>query len=637
MNVLNYKQKYLSEQSHYQFILLDEELYILDSCNTLWSYSNKIRKNIIDIFPFIESLKEAILSQPEVFLPSVDLALYKEKPAIYDFFFVKEKDAEKAYILCIIKDTEHTSKYILKHQQEARLAMIENEYLDLQNKNFQLENTLLQIRNTELQKNKDLKTLFFSKISHELRSPVNGILGLSQVILEQENSQGETKVYIESIYTAAKHLRVILDDILDISKLEAGNIILNKVNFHLNAMFQHLQLNFLHILEQKKLTLHFQIGENVPTYLIGDEVRLTQIFYNLLSNAIKFTEEGGVFVKVDLESQKENNQCILRFQIKDTGVGMQASQIDKIFDPYEQVGEYSYQSLGGTGLGLSVVKQLIELQKGTIDVKSVVGEGTTFVFYLPLEYQKNIETNTKSKNEQIKKFYGLKALIADDSAISRLYTKKILEEQGFIVQTAESGSQALETVLQEYYDLFITDLKMPDMDGDMVVEKFLLQNKYNQKTAIVFATGSIGIRKINYPTILKPFGQEQLYKIIESVIPEEKKQVYGLEYLFRITDNNQEFMQDMVDSFVKAAPEDIQRIAETIALKDGEGLHKAVHKLKPIATLMGNNVLARLLHTMEFSCLGEFVDWNKLKEQSQEALKLIQISLDFFLDQQKNR
>lgn len=637
MNVLNYKQKYLSEQSHYQFILLDEDLYILDSCNTLWSYANKIRKNIIDIFPFIESLKDSIGIQSEIFLPSVDLALSKETPAIYDFFFVKEQDAGKNFILCIIKDVGQASKYIIEHQREARLAMLENEYLELQNKNFQLENTLLQVRNKELQKNKELKNLFFSKISHELRSPVNGILGLSQVILEQENPQGETKAYLESIYTAAKHLRVILDDILDVSKLESGNIVLNKSSFQLNAIFQHLQLNFLHILEQKKLTLHFQVDENVPIYLLGDEIRLTQIFYNLLSNAIKFTEKGGVFVKVTLDSEKNENQCVLKFQVRDTGVGMQEEEIARIFDPYEQVGEHSYQSLGGTGLGLSVVKQLVELQKGTIHVKSVVGNGTTFTFSLPLEYQTNTKVNQKNINQPIKKFYGLKALIADDSAISRLYTKKILEEQGFIVQTAESGSQALEVVLQEYYDLFITDLKMPDMDGDVVVEKFLLQNKYNQKTAIIFATGSIGIRKINYPTLLKPFGQEQLYNLIETVIPEDKKQVYGLEYLFKITDNNQEFMQDMVDSFVKAAPEDMQRIAETIAWKDGEGLHKAVHKLKPIATLMGNNVLARLLHIMEFSCLGDFVNWDKLNEQSQEALNLIQISLDFFLTQQKNR
>ncbi|MCU0440122.1 MAG: ATP-binding protein [Raineya sp.] len=637
MNVLSYKQKYLSEQSHYQFILLDEDLNILDSCNTLWSYANKIRKNIVDIFPFIENLKEAIQLQSEVFIPSIDLALSKDKPAIYDFFFMKEKDAGRNFILCIIKDVGQASKFIIEHQQEARLAMLENEYLELQNKNYQLENTLLQIRNRELQKNKELKNLFFSKISHELRSPVNGILGLSQVILEQENPQGETKAYIESIYTAAKHLRVILDDILDISKLEAGNIVLNKANFQLNAIFQHLQLNFLHILEQKKLTLHFQVDENVPTYLIGDEVRLTQIFYNLLSNAIKFTEKGGVFVKVVLESKISENKCIIRFQVRDTGVGMREDQIIKIFDPYEQIGEHSYQSLGGTGLGLSVVKQLVELQKGTIDVESVVGEGTIFVFSLPLEYQKDIKTNENNIDKTIKKFYGLKALIADDSAISRLYTKKILEEQGFIVQTTESGSQALEAILQEYYDLFITDLKMPDMDGDMVVEKFLLQNKYDQKTAIVFATGSIGLRKINYPALLKPFGQEQLYKAIENIIPEEKKQVYGLEYLFKITDNNQEFMQDMMDSFIKAAPEDMNRIADTIALRDGEGLHKAVHKLKPIATIMGNNVLARLLHIMEFSCLGEHVNWGKLQEQSQEALKLIQISLDFFLTQQKSR
>jgi len=635
MNVLNYKQKYLSEQSRYQFILLDEDLNILDSCNTLWSFSSKIRKNLVEVFPFIENLKEAIQNQKEVFLPNMDLALSKEKPAIYDFFFVKEQDGSKKYVLCVIQDLGQSSKLIIENQRLARLAMLENEYLELQNKNFQLENTLLQIRNQELQKNKELKNLFFSKISHELRSPVNGILGLSQIILEQENPYGETKTYIESIYTAAKHLRVILDDILDISKLEAGNIILNKVNFQLNSIFQHLQLNFLHILEQKKLVVQFQIDENVPAYLLGDEIRLTQIFYNLLSNAIKFTDKGGVFVKVGLESIEEQT-CLLKFEVKDTGTGMQPDKIGKIFDPYEQVGEHSFQSLGGTGLGLSVVKQLVELQKGSIQVESSVGEGSRFTFLLPFQYQKQT-ISIKTNNQQVRKFYGLKALVADDSAISRLYTKKVLAEQGFIVDVAESGSQALEKILLEYYDLFITDLKMPDIDGDAVVEKFLLQNKHDQKTAIVFATGSIGVRKINYPTLLKPFGAEQLYELVESIIPEDKKQIFGLEYLFRITENNPEFMRDMVDSFVKSAPEDMQKITDAITIRDGESLHKAVHKLKPMATLMGNNVLARLLQIMEYACLEENMNWKILQEQGLEALALLQMSLNFFLAQQKNR
>jgi signal transduction histidine kinase/CheY-like chemotaxis protein/HPt (histidine-containing phosphotransfer) domain-containing protein len=629
MNVLDYKQKYLSEQSHYQFILLDKDWKILDSCNSIWSFTSKLRKSLIEVFPFVESLQEAIWLQSKIFLPNVDLSLSKTEPAIYDFYFIVEEEKTQKHILCIIKDVRQTSKYILESQQKARLALLEKEYLELQNKNFQLENTLLQVKNKDLQKSKDLKNLFFSKISHELRSPVNGILGLSQIMLEDTNMQGETKNYIEGIYTAAKHLRTILDDILDISKLEAGNITLNRVVFQLKSIFQHIRLNFLHILETKKLYLLFEIDEKVPTFLVGDEIRLTQIFYNLVSNAIKFTESGGIRVSVNLEEQGKET-CLLRFRVQDTGVGIPQERIEKIFEPYEQVGEFTYQELGGTGLGLSVVKQLIEIQKGSIRVESTVGKGTTFEFSLRLGYQEDISNDSW----KLKKCYGLKALLVDDSDINRIYTKKLLTDLGFLVHSAEGGTEALEMLLKEYYDVLLTDIEMPDMNGYELVTQYSQLHKHSEETAIIFTTASIDAPE-GYTVLLKPFNQEQLFQCIIKVLPSEKTQIYGLDYLLKITDHSLEFMQDMINSFLSSSPLDIQKLMDAITHRNVEAVHKAVHKLKPIATLMGNQVLSRVLWIMEKDCLGEHTHWASLEEQAQLGMRLMQISLDFFQTQKK--
>lgn len=608
LSIFDYKKLYLSEQSFYQFLKLDDDLIILDSCQSIFEMT--IGESLVTIFPFLESISQAIHSEKTIFLPRIDLSENENENKFFDFLLFREERFPDKPIICIIKDVSRSEKSVLEMEQLARLAMLENEYLNLQNKNIQLENTILQMRNEELRKNQDLKNLFFSKISHELRSPVNGILGLSQIILEQESPTGELKEYIESIYTASKHLRTILDDILDLSKLESGSIRLQKQHFQLNTIFQHLQLNFLQILEKKHLKLHFEMDEYIPHTLIGDEVRLTQIFYNLISNAIKFTEQGQISVKATLESLQEN-QCQLKFEVSDTGVGMNEEETKRIFDPYEQVGNLSYQELGGTGLGLSVVKQLVEIFGGNIQVSSQKNVGTSFVFNIPFEFLPKQEV---SETHQKYQFFALKALLVDDSAISRLYTQKLLKQLGFEVEVCGESRKALEMLKNEYYDLLITDLQMPDLEGDEMVKIFEQNNSHKHKTAILFATGSLGLRKVAYPILLKPFSQEQLMFMLEQVVPTEKRTLCSMNYLQKITDGQKDFLQDMLHSLMMSIPEDIEKIGEYLAQKDLQHLHKAIHKLKPSTTLIGSEVLSRIASEMEKMTLRTPTDWEKLKK-----------------------
>ncbi|GAB4127324.1 MAG: hypothetical protein Fur0027_09740 [Raineya sp.] len=632
LDILEYKKIYLSSQSVYQFIYLDEKLNIQESCHTLFNLSEQRGISLTEVFPFLENLREAILTEKRVFLPHINL---EDTDKLLDFtFFREERFAEKP-IVCIIKDIGQSGEENFEVQQLARMAMIENEYLLLQNRNVQLENQLLQAHNRELETSKELKNLFFSKISHELRSPVNGILGLSQIMLEQEKLSPTLQNYVESIFIASKHLRTILDDILDISKLESGKIKFQKNVFALNEVFQHLQLNFLKALEQKQLYLYFQIAPDVPSFLIGDEVRLTQIFYNLISNAIKFTQIGGVKVIVENLEQGETH-CLLDFTIADSGRGMNESELSKIFNPYEQVGlpSFSFEELGGTGLGLSVVKQLIELQKGTISVFSEPNKGTTFKFSLPFEVHPKSLTEEQTDEDNYQ-FVGLKALILDDSDISRFYTLKLLQKLGFEVETCGDGLQALRMLQTTYYDLFISDIKVPNLEGDAVVERFEQGRIHQEKTAVIFATGSVGVRKFKYPVLLKPFSPTQLYRLLQEVIPAEKTSLYGLSYLQKITDNQKDFMSDMINSLLTSIKEDADAIARSVAQKDAQLLYKSVHKVKPMAMLMGSLVWVRVLQILEDACKETNLDWKKISKFEEISAKLALLAYQFF-EKQKN-
>lgn len=629
-DINKYKQAYLSEHSPYQFVWIsaDNSLLIKDSCNTIFDFSSKIGVSLIDIFPFLENLRDSIVEKEALFLPLVDIS-ETDKPhltGVFDFFFFVEEQLPNQPRICIIRDIKRSETNLFETQRLARITMLENEYLELQNKNIKLENTLLQLRNQELQKSRELKNLFFSKISHELRSPVNGILGLSQIILEQEKLNGELKNYVESIYTASKHLRIILDDILDISKLEAGNIEFQCYEFKLYTTFKHLKLNFLRALAQKKLFIDVHISSDVPAILLGDEVRLTQIFYNLISNAIKFTNEGGITIVVEL-IEKLDSQCRLRFCVSDTGIGMTEDELQRIFEPYEQIGAISYQDLGGTGLGLSVVKQLVEMQGGSIQVSSQKLKGTKFIIELPFTFQEKAQEKAKEVSLQ---FIGLSALIVDDSSINRLYTKKILQNLGFEVETCESGQVALEMLQKKYYDLLISDLSIPDLEGNVLVDIFDKQNPHTEKTSVIFATGSVDAQNLKHPVLLKPYRQEQLLNLLEELIPIEKTNLYSLEYLYKITEGKTDFIKDLIYSFLEACPKDMEEIMAFVAQKDANSLYRLVHKIKPMAVLMGSQVLTRIVSIIENLCKQTSVDWESVERYVFFAEKVAHLACQFF-------
>lgn len=300
-------------------------------------------------------------------------------------------------------------------------------------------------------------------MSHEIRTPMNAIIGFTKVLLKTDLS-AKQKEYITAIKMSGDALIVLINDILDLAKVDAGKMTFEKTPFKLHLSIASIMHVFEIKIQEKNLqsTLHYD--SNIPDVLLGDAVRLHQIILNLMSNAIKFTNKGSVTVNVDLVSETENEVAI-KFAVADTGIGVKPSQIDKIFENFQQETSSTSRIFGGTGLGLAIVKQLVEAQNGTIEVKSTVNVGSTFSFTLKFEKTTSdavleseiMEQNTDSKDTKI--------LVVEDMELNQLLMKTLLDDFGFECEIAANGKLAIEELQQKEFDIVLMDLQMPEMNG----------------------------------------------------------------------------------------------------------------------------------------------------------------------------
>lgn len=309
------------------------------------------------------------------------------------------------------------------------------------------------------------KQLFLAKMSHEIRTPMNGILGFAK-LLEESLKEKEQLEYIHVIIKSGDDLLVILNDILDFSRMEAGKITFESLPVNLHDIIQSTVLMIESKAKQKNIGIDISIDEKIPVEILGDSVRLNQILLNLISNAVKFTEKGKINISVKC-IEETKTKVSLEFSVKDTGIGIPFEKQIKIFESFEQAATDTTRRFGGTGLGLSIVKQLVELQGGRISVSSKPGQGSDFHFQLSFlkikgaKYIKEPEQTTAIT--QIDK--SLKVLIVEDNPVNRMLAIKVLQNKGFETDTAENGKIALEKYAARHYDMILMDLQMPEMDG----------------------------------------------------------------------------------------------------------------------------------------------------------------------------
>jgi signal transduction histidine kinase/CheY-like chemotaxis protein len=321
--------------------------------------------------------------------------------------------------------------------------------------------------NKEALKTSELKSSFLATMSHEIRTPLNGIIGFSHLLGEEKLSK-KALSYVQNISSCSESLLTIINDILDISKIEAGKLLIEKIPFNLKTIIEKSFLLFKVDFEKKQLDANFLIHENVPEVILGDPLRMRQIFLNLIGNAVKFTNNGGsIDVIVEKGIDHGNNQIELIFTVKDSGVGISEDDQKRLFENFEQADNSTTRNYGGTGLGLSICSKLISMLRGKIWVESEIGKGASFIFTMLTEKSiLKLESADESLPLVVKDHLVLNVLVAEDNHLNQVLLRAILKKIGQDqVHFTSNGLDVVTAAKESHYDLILMDIQMPKLDG----------------------------------------------------------------------------------------------------------------------------------------------------------------------------
>ena len=351
-------------------------------------------------------------------------------------------------------------------------------------------------QNQNLQKAEQERTLLFASMSHEIRTPINAIMGMNEIIL-RDTKDDNIKSYAQDIKDASRLLLNLVNDILDFSKIEAGRMEIIPTEYRLEEMLRSICNLMKGKMEAKYLDFELNIGENVPSVLYGDEIRISQILINIMTNAIKYTDNGKVSLSVEYTQDGDGNDAI-RYCVEDTGIGIKEEDIKKLFGSYERFDLERNRRVEGTGLGMGIVNGLLSAMNSHLEVSSVYGKGSIFSFTLAqkvIDYTP-IKTGLKDnslKNKEEKIFYEKKALLVDDVLINLKVGELILKRFIKYVDVAHSGKEALHMIADRDYDIVAIDLMMPEMDGEEVMKSIKAMGGKYESIPIVVLTGDYSV------------------------------------------------------------------------------------------------------------------------------------------------
>ncbi|UCB55320.1 MAG: response regulator [Thiotrichales bacterium] len=380
----------------------------------------------------------------------------------------------------------------LEYTNEELITNLTQAGVKLENMNRELTDEIEYVKRMEkeLKQAKDkaeemsqAKGEFLANMSHEIRTPMNGVIGTLQLLSDTDLGSVQ-KEYVDTAHKSAHSLLTILNDILDLSKIEAGKLNIELIPLDLSEIVN--QLITLHTMtaEEKCIEFYADIDKRLPAVLTGDPTRIRQILANLVSNALKFTEKGHVALKVRVVSI-DDDKADIRFEVEDTGVGIEENVKDKLFNEFTQADGSTTRKYGGTGLGLAIVKQLVEMMEGRFGVESVPGEGSTFWFRLPLAVgeEQSMEQPQEQERELKEKLSG-HVLLVEDNPINQMVAQKMLEKIGIQSTLAGDGQEALDKLAQESFDAVLMDCQMPVMDGFVATQNIRQQEALNDLPVI---------------------------------------------------------------------------------------------------------------------------------------------------------
>lgn len=454
------------------------------------------------------------------------------------------------------------------------------------------------------------KQQFLSNMSHEIRTPMNAIIGFTKVVLKTDLSDKQRE-YINAIKLSGDSLIVLINDILDLAKVDAGKMTFERIPFKLSESISAMLHLFETKLQEKNLQLKKEYEERIPEVLLGDPVRLHQIILNLVSNATKFTTEGSITVKVKLQ-QEDAEKVTVKFDVSDTGIGIPANKIDSIFDNFQQASAGTTRLYGGTGLGLAIVKQLVEAQGGKITVESKEGKGSTFSFILSF-VKTNVKIDAEPERNEVMSNTNTHAriLVVEDVKLNQLLMKTLLEDGGYAMDIAANGKLAIERMRHQKYDIVLMDLQMPEMNGFEATE--YIRKHFDKEIPIIALTADVTTTDVEKckavgmnDYISKPIDEKLLYKKLNRWLkkenrpqeaPEkkegniskdsEKPHFTDLKYLKGLARDNNNMVAEMIHVYLEETPHLLDTMKQSLEKRDWASLKIAAHSMIPTFHTMG--------------------------------------------------
>lgn len=455
------------------------------------------------------------------------------------------------------------------------------------------------------------KNIFLTNMSHEIRTPLNAIMGMGQQ-LTKTNLNEKQLFYLDTMNSAAENLLVIINDILDLSRIEAGKLNLENIHFNPRTLINRCINVMSPKANEKGLYLTANIDDEIAANLIGDPYRLNQMLLNLLSNSLKFTEKGSVSLSLRLMSEKHGVQS-LKFEVKDTGIGIEEKFKANLFNKFTQEDESIVRKFGGTGLGLNITKKLVELMGGSIHVESKKNTGSTFSLFIDFpvseEKEQPVEKGPTLNPEILR---GREVLVVEDNLMNRILARIVLQNFGANVSEAESGFKAISLCSRFRYDIIIMDIQMPGMDGYQTTQH--IRNGLCRNVPIIALTANalkgekekcLAAGMDAYAS--KPFSENDLIVIVAKLLGitgidvdhKEEIKLYDLKFLEEVSRGDRTFIKTMIEAFIMVAEEVKSEIPDNFQQGNIPGVEAAAHKLKSNVDTLQVHSLKPLIRQIE--------------------------------------